>query len=200
MQRFEITSTIEGTPPANVTKGLSLCHIALDYSSTISASQRSAYRPRDSRTLPYRARCQARFRHSAGYRYRESPHGRPWRTSCRDLGQSQKRRPACGHGGSDTHPAGPRSSRGYAAACPAARRAACSRPQAWRRPRQHYSWSITSRQASMGRPADLSSWSALRSISSATTRMASDVARCRLQPAITRPTSTAENVSPVPGK
>ena len=55
-------------------------------------------------------------------------------------------------------------------------------------------------QASMGRPADLSSWSALRSISSATTRMASDVARCRLQPAITRPTSTAENVSPVPGK
>ena len=66
--------------------------------------------------------------------------------------------------------------------------------------RRRYSWSITSRQASMGRPADLSSWSALRSISSATTRMASDVARCRLQPAITRPTSTAENVSPVPGK
>ena len=26
-------------PPANVAKGLSLCHIALDYSSTISASQ-----------------------------------------------------------------------------------------------------------------------------------------------------------------
>ena len=50
----------------------------------------------------------------------------------------------------------------------------------------------------MGRPADLSSWSALRSMSSATTRMASLVARCRLQPAITRPTSTAENVSPVP--
>ena len=30
MQRFEITSTIEGTPPANVTKGLSLCHILLE--------------------------------------------------------------------------------------------------------------------------------------------------------------------------
>lgn len=39
MQRFEITSIIEEAPPANVTKELSLCHIALDYLSTISASQ-----------------------------------------------------------------------------------------------------------------------------------------------------------------
>ena len=38
-QRFEIISKKEGAPPANVTKELSLCHIALDYSSTISASQ-----------------------------------------------------------------------------------------------------------------------------------------------------------------
>ncbi len=39
MQRFEIISKKEGTLPANVTKELSLCHIALNYSSTISASQ-----------------------------------------------------------------------------------------------------------------------------------------------------------------
>ena len=39
MQRFKIISKKEGTAPANVTKELSLCHIALDYSSTISASQ-----------------------------------------------------------------------------------------------------------------------------------------------------------------
>lgn len=39
MQSFEIISKKEGAPPANVTNGLSLCHIALNYSSTISASQ-----------------------------------------------------------------------------------------------------------------------------------------------------------------
>lgn len=31
MQRFKIISKKEGTAPANVTKELSLCHIALDY-------------------------------------------------------------------------------------------------------------------------------------------------------------------------
>ena len=92
-------------------------------------AKRSTYRPRGSRTLPYRARCRARFRHSAGYRYRESPRGRPWRTSCRGLDQSQRHRPACARDGSGTSPAGPRSSRGYADACHAARRAVCSRPQ-----------------------------------------------------------------------
>lgn len=39
MQRFEIIIEKERAPPANVTKELSLCHIALNYSSTISASQ-----------------------------------------------------------------------------------------------------------------------------------------------------------------
>lgn len=39
MQIFEIISEKEGAPPANVANGLSLCHIALNYSSTISASQ-----------------------------------------------------------------------------------------------------------------------------------------------------------------
>lgn len=37
-------------------------------------ARRSVYRLRGSRTLPCRARCRARFRHSAGYRYRESQH------------------------------------------------------------------------------------------------------------------------------
>ena len=39
MQRFEIIIEKERAPPANVTKELSLCHIALNHSSTISASQ-----------------------------------------------------------------------------------------------------------------------------------------------------------------
>ena len=39
MQRFEIIIEKERAPPANVTKELSLGHIALNYSSTISASQ-----------------------------------------------------------------------------------------------------------------------------------------------------------------
>lgn len=39
MQRFEIIIEKKRAPPANVTKELSLCHIALNYSSTISASQ-----------------------------------------------------------------------------------------------------------------------------------------------------------------
>ena len=39
MQIFEIIIEKERAPPANVTKELSLCHIALNYSSTISASQ-----------------------------------------------------------------------------------------------------------------------------------------------------------------
>ncbi len=153
MQRFEITSTIEGTPPANVTKGLSFVTLRSTTRRRSRQARRLAYQPRGSRTLPCRARCQ----HSSAIaqdidigKAHMAGHGAHLAAVSVEV---KKRRPACDHGGSGTHPAGPRSSRGYADACHAARRAACPRPQAWRRPRQHYSWSITSRQASMeGQP------------------------------------------------
>ncbi len=51
----------------------------------------------------------------------------------------------------------------------------------------------------MGRPADLSSWSALLLDKLQPPRAWHRTRRAlRAQPAITRPTSTAENVSPVP--